>query len=69
MKWYTVLLVVGVPDEVYSEWDSSCDESFHGPAGQLHSPEDHRYVSSCSRTTEGMANQMKYNYFTEDGGI
>lgn len=69
MKYYTVTMVCEVPDEVYNEWDSQCDEIFHGPAGHLHSPKNNNYVVSYDEISEDAFNRCKYSLFTEEGGI
>jgi len=69
MKWYEVKLMVGVPEEKYKEWDSQCDEIFHGPAGNLHNPEENIFCIYCEPTTENKVSEVKYDIFDEFGGI
>jgi len=69
MKWYEVKLMVGVSEETYKDWDCGCDEIFHGPAGQLHDPENNVYCFYCEPTTESKMSEVKYHIFDEFGGI
>lgn len=68
MKYYSVLVILEVPDEEYAIWDSSCDETFHGP-GKLHSPEQGVHVVSYDQVDENYFKIMKNTIFDEFGGI
>ena len=66
MKYYLVTSILLIPDEIYSDWGSSCDETFHGP-GQLHT--DRNCVISYKRVDKSFYEEHKNDIFTDEGGI
>lgn len=67
MKYYKVTVYMPITDETYNGWDTSCDETFHGP-GSIHDG-SHIYVTDYTQVTKEEFNKNKYNLFTEEGGI
>lgn len=67
--WKKMTLLVQIPYETYKEWDTQCDEIFHGAPGQLHDPDKGIYVVEYVPISETEAENSKFSFFTEDGGI
>ncbi len=65
MNYYKVTVYMEVDG---SEWDSSCDETFHGP-GRLHLPDQGCYVTGYTEVDQTEFNKNKYNIFDVYGGI
>lgn len=68
-RWVVIEMLCKVPYERHKDWSEQTDMAFHGPAGDFHNPEAGRWVTKVYLTTENKASAMKYNLFTEDGGI
>lgn len=68
MPWYQVTVLQFIPDAVHADWDSQCDEIFHGP-GLLHEPEKGVYVQCYQKTVAEYADKHKHDLFDEYGGI
>ena len=69
MKYRKVALIVGITEDESKEWDSQCDEIFHGPCGKLHDPENNWYVVEYDDCTKEELDKVKYDVFDEYGGI
>ena len=68
MKYYRVNVVIEIQDEDHSGWDSSCDETFHGP-GKLHLPDQGVYVTAYAGVDKSYFDMVKHTIFDEFGGI
>lgn len=69
MKYFSALIMMGVPDEIFDKWSEKSD--YISPFTYLHTPENEVYVVDVCNcpVPEHQANQLKTNVFDERGGI